>query len=261
MLQVVRGGQFPELRMRPTLQALPALVQARLMPADSAESLAQAYEFLRRVEHRVQYLDDKQTHVLPTDEDDLRWIALSMQLPDTDALDSQLQFWRDKVANEFERLLRPAAAAPSESAPVATSADIDSLLDNLSPALRQRVATWSDAPRIRALREDARQRLFKLVQRTQTWLGQGRVSEAAALRWCDWMEPLLRRETYLALLLERPPIHAQLLKLLDAGRWTTTYLMKHPGVIDELADAIGPQCASTPRCTARPCWRRRGKPA
>jgi len=236
MLQVVRGGQFPELRMRPTLQALPALVQARLMPADSAESLAQAYEFLRRVEHRVQYLDDKQTHVLPTDEDDLRWIALSMQLPDTDALDSQLQFWRDKVANEFERLLRPVGAAPSDSAPVTTSADLDSLLDNLSPALRQRVATWSDAPRIRALREDARQRLFKLVQRTQTWLGQGRVSEAAALRWCDWMEPLLRRETYLALLLERPPIHAQLLKLLDAGRWTTTYLMKHPGVIDELAD-------------------------
>ena len=74
--------------------------------------MAQAYEFLRRVEHRVQYLDDKQTHVLPTDEGDLRWIALSMQLPDTDALDSQLQFWRDKVANEFERLLRPAAAAP-----------------------------------------------------------------------------------------------------------------------------------------------------
>jgi glutamate-ammonia-ligase adenylyltransferase len=40
----------------------------------------------------------------------------------------------------------------------------------------------------------------------------------------------------LALLLERPPVHSQLLKLLDAGRWTTAYLMKHPGVIDELAD-------------------------
>ena len=236
MLQVVRGGQFPELRMRPTLEALPALVQARLMPADTAESLAQAYDFLRRVEHRVQYLDDRQTHVLPTDEKDWLWIAQSMQLPDQQALLSALQFWRDKVAQEFERLLRPVDAAASTATTAVNPSDFDSLLEQLSPALRQRVATWSDSPRIRSLREDARQRLFQLVQRTQAWLGEGRVSEASALRWCDWMEPLLRRETYLALLLERPPIHAQLLKLLDAGRWTTRYLMKHPGVIDELAD-------------------------
>jgi len=40
----------------------------------------------------------------------------------------------------------------------------------------------------------------------------------------------------LSLLLERPQVHEQLLKLLDAGRWTTAYLMKYPGVIDELAD-------------------------
>jgi len=236
MLQVVRGGQFPELRMRPTLAALPALVQARLMPPETAEALAQAYVFLRRVEHRVQYLDDKQTHVLPTDENDLHWIAQSMALPDAESLATQLADWRDKVAQEFERLLRPAESEQSDTPQTAPSADMDSLLEPLNPALRQRVGAWTDSPRIRALREDARQRLFKLVQRTQLWLSEGRVSETAAVRWCDWMEPLLRRETYLALLLERPPVHSQLLKLLDAGRWTTAYLMKHPGVIDELAD-------------------------
>ena len=236
MLQVVRGGQFPELRMRPTLAALPALVQARLMPPETAEALAQAYVFLRRVEHRVQYLDDKQTHVLPTDENDLHWIAQSMALPDAESLATQLADWRDKVAQEFERLLRSAESEQSDTPQTAPSADMDSLLEPLNPALRQRVGAWTDSPRIRALREDARQRLFKLVQRTQLWLSEGRVSETAAVRWCDWMEPLLRRETYLALLLERPPVHSQLLKLLDAGRWTTAYLMKHPGVIDELAD-------------------------
>ena len=215
LLQVVRGGQFPELRMRPTLEALPALVQARLMPADTAQALAQAYVFLRRVEHRVQYLDDKQTHVLPTDPQDLLWIAHSMGLGDTAELLTQLQHWRELVAQEFERLLRPAddsdAATPSQPSP----APMDSVLEQLSPALRERVSNWSDSPRVRALREDARQRLLRLLQRTQQWLSDARVSEKAALRWCDWMEPLLRRETYLALLLERPHIHAQLLKLLD----------------------------------------------
>jgi glutamate-ammonia-ligase adenylyltransferase len=53
LLQVVRGGQFPELRMRPTLQALTALVQARLMPAETALALQEAYVFLRQVEHSI----------------------------------------------------------------------------------------------------------------------------------------------------------------------------------------------------------------
>ncbi len=236
MLQVVRGGQFPELRMRPSLQALPALVQARLMPAQTASDLGLAYTFLRRVEHRVQYLDDKQTHVIPTDEADADWIAHSLGLADRHALSVKLQHWRDLVAQEFERLLRPVQHGNSPAAAPPLPQHLDSLLDSLNPALRQRVSGWVDSPRVRALREDARQRLLRLLQRTQSWLDQGRITETSALRWCDWMEPLLRRETYLALLLERPQVHEQLLKLLDAGRWTTAYLMKHPGVIDELAD-------------------------
>ncbi len=236
LLQVVRGGQFPELRMRPTLEALPALVQARLMPAEAADALAKAYAFLRRVEHRIQYLDDKQTHVLPTDPHDLLWMAHSMGLTDAAALLAQLQHWRELVSQEFERLLRPAQDSAAVTVPVQQAQQLDSLLENLNPALRERVAGWSDMPRVRSLREDARQRLLRLLQRTQSWLDEGRISETSALHWCDWMEPLLRRETYLALLLERPLVHAQLLRLLDAGRWTTRYLMKHPGVIDELAD-------------------------
>ena len=48
------------------------------MPQDTADALARAYIFLRRVEHRIQYLDDQQTHILPTEDVDLDWIAQSM---------------------------------------------------------------------------------------------------------------------------------------------------------------------------------------
>ena len=51
LLQVVRGGQFPELRTRPTLDALQRVASAGLMPQDTADALARAYDFLRRVEH------------------------------------------------------------------------------------------------------------------------------------------------------------------------------------------------------------------
>ena len=61
------------------------------------------------------------------------------------------------------------------------------------------------------------------------------MQESAAVRLADWIEPLLRRESYLALLLERPNIHRRLLRMLGAARWPARYLLKHPGVIDELA--------------------------
>ena len=235
LLQVVRGGQFPELRMRPTLQALTALVQARLMPAETALALQEAYVFLRQVEHRIQYLDDQQTHQLPTNNEDLHWIAQSLGLPDNAALQAQLQRHRDAVAQEFERLLRNEDDSPN-TAQSSTPTDFEMLLEGLSPELHGRIARWAELPRVLALRDEALQRLLKLVQRTQSWVTQGVISETAAVRWSDWMEPLLRRETYLALLLERPSVHAQLLRLLGAARWPARYLMKHPGVIDELAD-------------------------
>jgi glutamate-ammonia-ligase adenylyltransferase len=90
-------------------------------------------------------------------------------------------------------------------------------------------------PRVLALRDEARQRLVRLVQRTAQWLKEGHVSEEAAVRIADWIEPLLRRESYLALLLERPSVHERLLRLLGAARWPARYLLQHPGVIDELA--------------------------
>ncbi len=236
LLQVVRGGQFPELRMRPTLPALQALVQARLMPADTAQNLHMAYVFLRQVEHRIQYLDDQQTHVLPTDPMDLQWIADSLGLT-LDAFQTQLAQHRERVAQEFERLLRQDDDTQQASAGTPAPSDFEVLLDTLSPVFRSRIAAWPELPRVRALRDDARLRLLRLVQRTQQWLSQGDISEMAAVRWSDWMEPLLRRETYLALLLERPQVHAQLLRLLGAARWPARYLLKHPGVIDELADS------------------------
>jgi glutamate-ammonia-ligase adenylyltransferase len=65
---------------------------------------------------------------------------------------------------------------------------------------------------------------------------EGQCTEDAALRFIDWLDPLLRRDSYLALLVERPEVMKRLLRLLGLARWPMRYLMRHPGVIDELAD-------------------------
>jgi [glutamine synthetase] adenylyltransferase / [glutamine synthetase]-adenylyl-L-tyrosine phosphorylase len=119
LLQVVRGGQFPELRTRPTLDALQRLCKAGLMPQATATALAQAYEFLRRVEHRIQYLDDQQTHVMPTRDDDLAWLAATLGYPDVCAFLHALDAHRELVAQEFDT---PCSAGPPTVAAAARGA-------------------------------------------------------------------------------------------------------------------------------------------
>ncbi len=246
LLQVVRGGQFPELRRRPTLQALQRIAQAGLMPQATADALAQAYIFLRQVEHRIQYLDDQQTHMLPTQDADLAWIAQTLGYPDTSRFLHALDAHRELVAQEFDTLLGGEAhngcqgkGCNGSRSQVAPPPELESLLEELSGRFQERVAEWRTHTRVAGLRDEARTRLFRIVQRTALWLGEGRMDEEAAIRFVNWLEPLMRRESYLALLLERPSVHEQLLHLLGAARWPARYLLQHPGVIDELVgDAL-----------------------
>ena len=246
LLLVVRGGQFPEIRTRSTLTSLQRLAAHGLMKPETAVKLAEAYDFLRRVEHRIQYLDDQQTHLLPTADADLAWIAsslgLSGQASASELLDRLCEI-RELVATEFDALLHEGQAPATQArngckqcgvTPLAI--DSDALLDKLPVALAERVRVWRAHPRVQNLRDEARLRLGKLVERAAACLADNGCTEAAALRFIDWLEPLLRRDSYIALLVERPEVMRRLLRLLGLARWPMQYLMRHPGVIDELAD-------------------------
>ena len=237
LLQVVRGGQFPELRTRPTLDALKRVAKAGVMPPETAEALSNAYVFLRKVEHRIQYLDDQQTHVLPTQDGDMQWIALTMGYAESSEFLTDLDKHREVVAHEFDILLggdRECKGCQTKGA--RERPELEAVLDLFEGEARARLAHWQDSPKVKSLRDDARARLMRLLQRTAQWLQEGRVEEVAVVRMADWMEPLMRRESYLAMMLERPAVHERLLRLLGAARWPARYLVQHPGVIDELAN-------------------------
>jgi glutamate-ammonia-ligase adenylyltransferase len=254
LMLVVRGGQYPEIRTRSTLRGLQRLVGRGLMKPDTAAKLAAGYTFLRRVEHRIQFLDDQQTHLLPGNDEDLVWIARSMGYacdtpdkpgqPGTCALLDRLMEVRETVAAEFDALLREGQGATSDSskivckgcAPGPLPVDSETLLERLPAELSERLRPWVLLPRVQGLRDDSRMRLGRLMQRTAVAMHDGTCTPAGALRFVDWIEPLLRRESYLALLVERPEVHQRLLRLLGLARWPMQYLMRHPGVIDELAD-------------------------
>ncbi|HEY9027074.1 MAG TPA: bifunctional [glutamate--ammonia ligase]-adenylyl-L-tyrosine phosphorylase/[glutamate--ammonia-ligase] adenylyltransferase [Burkholderiaceae bacterium] len=253
LLLVARGGQFPEIRTRSTLKALAKLAAGGLMKPESAARLATCYEFLRRVEHRIQYLDDQQTHLLPTQDGDLGWIARSLGLTCKHAEDhannacellDRLCEVREFVATEFDALLHDGRApAPKPSSggckgcgAASKPVDSEAFIDTLPGELAARVTLWREHPRIRMLRDESKLRLGRLVHRAANAVQDGRCTMEAATRFVDWVEPLLRRESYLAMLVERPEVQTRLLRLLGLARWPMRYLMLHPGVIDELAD-------------------------
>ncbi|MCC9648697.1 bifunctional [glutamate--ammonia ligase]-adenylyl-L-tyrosine phosphorylase/[glutamate--ammonia-ligase] adenylyltransferase [Rubrivivax sp. JA1029] len=245
LMQVVRGGQFPEIRTRSTLRALGKLAARGLMSAETAQRLADAYALLRRIEHRIQYLDDQQTHLLPTGDEDLAWIAASLAGGDTGTMLDRLCEARETVAAEFDALLMEGAAGGNgqgrngcrQCGTGPLPIDSEQLLEKMPPALAERLRHWATQPRVQALRDESRLRLGRLMQAAARGIADGGCTEQAALRFVDWVEPLLRRESYLALLAERPEVQRRLLRLLGLARWPMQYLMRHPGVIDELADA------------------------
>jgi glutamate-ammonia-ligase adenylyltransferase len=242
LLMVVRGGQYPEIRSRSTLKGLSLLANQGLIPQDVALALQDAYVLLRRLEHRIQYLDDQQTHVLPTQLPDLWWIQSSLGLghaADAGALLERYESVREMVAYEFDALLHDKTQSISAKNSDEVEGFFDSFawLNALDVSIQDRWNAWVSQPKIQALKDSTKRVLTRLLDRVWADCQDAqRQNPELLLQFAQWIEPLLRREAYLNLLIERTKVRTRLLHLLQMARWPMRYLMKHPGVIDELAD-------------------------
>jgi glutamate-ammonia-ligase adenylyltransferase len=104
VFQLIRGGRDPALQIRPTLSVLALLAERKLIPAETEQELREAYVFLRRLEHRLQYVEDKQTHMLPEAPDEREKIGRSMGFPGWQAMLVVLNQHRDIVSRHFEEV-------------------------------------------------------------------------------------------------------------------------------------------------------------
>ena len=77
-LQLLHGGQYPEVRHANTLIALARLEAVGCLDAEERGIMEDTYRFLRKVEHRLQTMFDRQTHQMPVDPEELRTLAIRM---------------------------------------------------------------------------------------------------------------------------------------------------------------------------------------
>ncbi|MCC7380402.1 MAG: bifunctional [glutamate--ammonia ligase]-adenylyl-L-tyrosine phosphorylase/[glutamate--ammonia-ligase] adenylyltransferase [Deltaproteobacteria bacterium] len=109
--QLLHGGKSPRLRHPSTLEALARLEAAGLVSARVRERLGDAYLLLRQVEHRLQIVEEQQTHTVPEDPEAGAALARSLELPDAASLMAELHQKMAEVHEVFSGLLRTAADA------------------------------------------------------------------------------------------------------------------------------------------------------
>ena len=116
--QLIAGGRHAELRVRPTLHALDLLADGGWIASEVRDDLAAAYEFLRRVEHRIQMIGDEQTHTLPEEADAMARFACFLGFADRDAFARELVRHLQRVQTHYSKLFEgEAARAPGLPAP------------------------------------------------------------------------------------------------------------------------------------------------
>ena len=125
--QLIYGGRNPRLRVRGTIEGLHALAGAGLIQDKVARELADCYEFLRRVEHRLQMVDDRQTHVLPADDAGFAAIATFMGYDGAEPFAADLLRTFRTVEGHYARLFEdaPSLAAPGAGNLVFTGTEPD----------------------------------------------------------------------------------------------------------------------------------------
>ncbi|HKA45360.1 MAG TPA: bifunctional [glutamate--ammonia ligase]-adenylyl-L-tyrosine phosphorylase/[glutamate--ammonia-ligase] adenylyltransferase [Burkholderiales bacterium] len=244
LFQLIRGGRVAALRNRPTLAVLPVLGERNLLPARTVSELTEAYVFLRRLEHRLQYLDDQQTHSLPQSDADRALIAESMGLRDYDALARELEAHRARVTRHFQDVF---AASPDAMHPLAylwygaddslkASGELAALGYRQPQTIGERLKTMRTSPRYRAMPALGQARLDRLVPLAIDTAAAQRYPDATLERLLDLLEAVSGRVSYLALLEEYPRALKQLAAMMSASPWVAQYLTRHPILLDELLD-------------------------
>ena len=239
MHQLVHGGRLPGARAPATRDALAALAAAGLIGTDDATALSDAYTLLRTIEHRVQMVDDRQTHQLPAGAS-LDNVAQLHGLAGGAALLGLLAPYVAGVARRYDAL--------EADAPAALTGDPAVLADMVGEGGAQRIAAWR-AGAYPATRSAAAQAALEAVlPMLVPALAQAADPARALVRFDAMLERLPSAINIFRLLEARPGLAALLAAILSHAPTLADELGRRPALIDALVDAsafeaLGPTAA------------------
>ncbi len=244
VFQLIRGGRDRTLQIHPTLGVLARLAERGILDAGAVDELSSAYDFLRRLEHRLQYLDDAQTHTLPERAEDQSLIAAAMEYPDFATLLVELDRHRSRVSHHFDAVFADRNGSSHALDRLwAGAADTETCTDGLEqlgyadpPAAAQRLADLRAGGRYQQMPAQVRARFDPLVPRLIEACAATPNPDVTLTRSLTLLDAISRRAAYLALLQQYPHALRKVADLMSASSWAADYLTRHPLLLDDLLD-------------------------
>lgn len=235
--QLIHGGRDASLRVRGTRAALDALAAGGWIAPENAGVLGEAYDRLRSIEHRLQMVNDRQTHALPEGAA-LDNVARLDGLPDGAALVAELTALTARTARIYEELIGHAEASP---APVAmpTSALATSLAawDFAEPeVLAERIESWRDGRHAAIRSPQAVEAWDRLAPALLTAMATSDDPMRAITRWERIIESVPSLVTTFRLLDARPDLIERLVAALTLAPVLSDELARKPELLDTLID-------------------------
>ncbi len=249
-LQLVYAGKNPALRRKNSLEALAALKDARIITQEDYATLVDAYRFLRTVEHRIQVVQERQTHSLPRKEEEFRALARRcgyLRADGTERFRAMLEAHRQKVSTIYgglflsrdERLREE--VRPEIYFYFDPKADPDLIKDMLEEqgfrdvdvAFANLLLLRDGEPRAR-LTERARRTLEKIAPLLLQEIFTSPDPDMALANLERFLRSISRRPSFYALLAENREILKLLVSLFGMSEFLSKIAIAHPELLESM---------------------------
>jgi glutamate-ammonia-ligase adenylyltransferase len=234
--QMIHGGRDESVRRPATLDAIAALAEAARLEQRDAKTLASGYRLLRTIEHRVQMVDDAQTHLLPANPPALDNVAQLHGLGDSSALLDLLRPQVEGVGQIFDSLA-PDASVRLSNDPDIVARELAELGFADVEAVRRHLADWRSG-KARSLRSPpAREAFEAMLPALLEAIAASGDPNHALNRLSDIIERLSSGVNLFRLLEARPQLAQLLAKLLAHAPTLADQLARRPELLEGLFDA------------------------
>ncbi|HWX82059.1 MAG TPA: bifunctional [glutamine synthetase] adenylyltransferase/[glutamine synthetase]-adenylyl-L-tyrosine phosphorylase, partial [Xanthobacteraceae bacterium] len=244
--QLIAGGRHPELRVRPTLEALSILASSNWITFQARDELSTAYEFLRRVEHRLQMVADEQTHSLPADSKAVGRFANFFGYKDREAFAKDLLGHLNVVQGHYAKLFEgddPTGTAKLPDIDYGGGPEDPRLLEHLitrgfkePSAVAQTLQQWM-AGDYRVFRtESTRNAFVEFVPALIEGLADAEEPDRAVTAFDRFLQALQRGGRLITLLSQNRDLVALVALVLGAAPRLGDMLARQPQLMDGLID-------------------------
>ena len=243
--QLIAGGRHPELRVRPTLEALNVLASSHWITIEARDQLTAAYEFLRRVEHRLQMVADEQTHTLPDDVEAVERFAAFFGYANRAAFAKDLLGHLNVVQAHYGKLFEgdPTGNVQLPAADYSAGPDDPRLLEHLATLgfknpimVAQTVHQWMVGD-YRVFRlESTRNAFVEFVPALIAGLADAEEPDHAVTAFDRFLQALQRGGRLISLLSQNRDLVALVALILGAAPRLGDMLARQPQIMDGLID-------------------------